>query len=421
MELPVVKIRQNNLEFYLGSFKIVDFQKFAKYTELLIIGFTDEGKPVYNNEVQRKTDNSKTNRISDFLIYNDRALFPTNIVVGVPMEMIELINDKNNNQYEIILDENFLEDKSLMTIIDGQHRVRGIEKALERLRTEEFDIDKDKAIERIQNMELVVTFFIAPTLDFQASIFSTINRTQKKVTESLVYSLFGLSKVSSPFKSALDIALELNSEIDNPFYDRIKLYGGNYKRGESPPLTQATVVKSIVKMISKNFREAEKEQYLKREELKVDEKNKLPFRSYYIQNRDSKIKEILTAFFSAVENSFLSQKGEKLWKFEEDQNKPTNILQTTVGFTALINILADLLVIIDESYYTDQNVYEEILSTVKDIDFTNQESYPFTAKTKSTLTKDIQRELISFSDNFYEAFIKKLGLEKKDHRTFDKY
>ncbi|MEE6130532.1 DGQHR domain-containing protein, partial [Chryseobacterium arthrosphaerae] len=145
------------------------------------------------------------------------------------------------------------------------------------------------------NIQLVVTFFIDKTLEYQAMIFSTINRTQKRVSQSLVYSLFGLDTDDTPQKTALEIVLRLNGHPKSPFYKRIKLYGASYNKNDTPPLSQATMVKSIVSLISENLRESENDRYKKRKELLKRSTNSikfLPFRNYYATDRDSMISDI---------------------------------------------------------------------------------------------------------------------------------
>ena len=127
-----------------------------------------------------------------------------------------------------------------ITIIDGQHRIKGIEVAIKRLRDKIDSLIKtlrqsenSELQERLDfyqarlndllNIELLVSFFIDKTLEFQAMIFSTINRTQKRVSQNLVYSLFGLTTDDSPQKTALEIVLALNSHPKSPFYNRKKI------------------------------------------------------------------------------------------------------------------------------------------------------------------------------------------------------
>lgn len=344
-------VTQNGQDFIIGKAKIGEVLQYTKYTERLIIGYDEEEKPIYNNHVQRKVDKSRVEKIADFLINDDTATFPTNIVLGIPQNMIasQICND--DGVINIIFDEKVVEEvekaKSgdatadiYVTIIDGQHRIRGIEVAIERL---EGYIDKDykgkasiwkEKLVNLLNIELVISCFIDKTLEYQAMIFSTINRTQKRVSQDLVYSLFGLSTDDSPYKTALEVVLALNGHPKSPFYRRIKLYGGNYTKADCPPLSQATMVKSLVALISTSLRESENDKYRDRCELKECKSTKsLPFRQFYANDEDSKIADCMFYYFSSIRKYFGAE-----WAYD-GLSKPNNILQSTVGYEALMKIL----------------------------------------------------------------------------------
>lgn len=348
-------VSQNGQDFIIGKAKIEDVLQYTKYTERLIIGYDENENPIYNDHVQRKVDKSRVEKIADFLINDETATFPTNVVLGIPQNMIEsqtlsddgIINLVFNEKvvHEVVkAKEGDMDADIYVTIIDGQHRIRGIEVAIDRLRAM---IDKscdDKVqywqdkLTNLLNIELVISCFIDKTLEYQAMIFSTINRTQKRVSQDLVYSLFGLSTADSPYKTALEIVLALNGHPKSPFYKRIKLYGGNYNKTDSPPLSQATMVKSIVALISTSLRESENDKYRERKELRTWKSTKsLPFRLFYANDEDSKIADCMFFFFSSIRNAFPNQ-----WGYN-GQSKPTNILQSTVGYEALMKILVDIL------------------------------------------------------------------------------
>lgn len=347
-------VSQNGQDFIIGKAKIEEVLQYTMYTERLIVAYDDE-TPIYNNHVQRKIDKSRVDKIADFLINDETATFPTNVVLGIPQNMIEsqtlsddgiinlVFNDKVVQEV-VKAKEGDMDANIYVTIIDGQHRIRGIEVAIDRLRAM---IDKscdDKVqywqdkLTNLLNIELVISCFIDKTLEYQAMIFSTINRTQKRVSQDLVYSLFGLSTADSPYKTALEIVLALNGHPKSPFYKRIKLYGGNYDKTDSPPLSQATMVKSIVALISTSLRESENDKYRERKELRTWKSTKsLPFRLFYANDEDSKIADCMFFFFSSIRNAFSNQ-----WNYN-GQSKPTNILQSTVGYEALMKILVDIL------------------------------------------------------------------------------
>lgn len=228
--IKVRKVTQNNQEFLLGVFTINQIQNFTKYTERLLVGFKEVNEdnrvyedqsqlePEYLPHVQRKTNNAKVERIADFLITDPTAMFPTNIVIAIPQDVIDLKEEDNEGNTTIILNSivkdelNKSDGDVFLTIIDGQHRIKGIERAIERVKEliinpkEKDNIEKNKSIlERLLNLEIVVTFFIDPVLEYQAMIFSTINKTQTKVPENLVFSLFGLTKDDTPQKTSLEV------------------------------------------------------------------------------------------------------------------------------------------------------------------------------------------------------------------------
>lgn len=295
------RVEQNNQEFLLGVFTIEEVLKFTRYTKYTILGFDEDNdnKPLINREVQRKLNASKVNSIVNFLLNDPLAIFPTNLVVSIPNHVIieQKIIGGNDRLVEITLDGKVFKEidkiknnesgQIYLSIIDGQHRVRGIEKTIDFLNSEikineqQFRSTKDDKysqniselntkLNQIKKIELPITFFIDPVLEYQAMIFSTINRTQTKVPPNLVYSLFGLTKGDSPQKTVLNIVNTLNGRPNSPFYKRIKLAGSGtseakefYKNG-NPVLSQATVISEILKLVCKNKSELELARHKKR-------------------------------------------------------------------------------------------------------------------------------------------------------------
>jgi DGQHR domain-containing protein len=416
--LPVL---QNQQDFLVGIFSIGTILKFTKYTTRLIVGFDANNVPEYNPEIQRKLENSRVQKIADFLIEDPNATFPTNIVLHIP----SLIMDKQERKegfVEIELSDKVFEgvEKSkqkddaghvYITIIDGQHRLKGIETALERITIELHNINQtlikspEKAdlkakLEQLSkrkadllNIQLVVSFFVDKTLEYQAMIFSTINRTQKRVSDSLVSSLFGLNSGDSPQKTSLQIVLALNGHLKSPFFNRINLYGNSYQKGQSPPLSQATMVKSILTLICENDREAERDRFRRRRELlkrSISSNKDLPFRFYYATNNDKKISDILFTYFNAVRKTFVDEQGHHFWDFNPESMKPTNVLQTAVGYFALLNLLVDILKELTESEKVNSEKYESYLEkTKKIINVQDLKRYPLTSKSRTILYLDL--------------------------------
>lgn len=439
--LKTQRVSQNNQEFLLGVFNIEDILKFTRYTEYTILGFdeNENNRPITRAEVQRKLIPSKVNSIIDFLIHDPLAIFPTNLVISIPNHVIiEQTENEESGIVEIHLDTKvFSEIRKIdsqnngdiyLSIIDGQHRIRGIEKTISFLKqeillnenlvrtTNQSDIYVKKLVEfrkklnSINQIQLPVTFFIDPVLEYQAMIFSTINRTQTKVPPDLVYSLFGLTKGDSPQKTVLNIVNTLNGKEGSPFYKRIRLAGAGtkeakefYKEG-NPVLSQATVVKSILSMICANRKEEEIARHKERKYFVENPDRNLSFRKYYGNNEDSKIIRIIYSFFLAVKNSFESNNF-SLWEFEEgDTRKPTNILQTTIGFLALLDILKLILKSINEDENDSVEAYERLLALAQTLDFAdnnNPKKYPFANKTKNLIYNDIGEKI------WGESFVKR--------------
>lgn len=388
-------VTQNEQDFIIGKATINEILKFTRYTERVIIDYDEEGRPIYNEQVQRKVEPQRVNKIADFLINDPEATFPTNIVLNIPISVIyEQVFNKEAGTIEITLDNVVSQQIELaqkgnkradvfISIIDGQHRIRGIEVAIERLKEEinkTGDSVKEKRLMDLMNIELVVSYFVDKSLEYQAMIFSTINRTQKRVSQDLVYSLFGLSANDTPYKTALEVVLALNGHPESPFYRRIKLYGGNYKKKNkngdisSPPLSQSTMIKNIVSLICENKREAENDKYRKRKELlKRTTTKSLPFRVFYAQDKDYLISDCLYYFYGSVQKILGAY-----WDYSGNTS-PQNILQSTVGFEALLRILSDILTANKVTDFS-ATTFDSYISNLADIQFENLEQFPITTK-----------------------------------------
>lgn len=428
---PVV---QNDQEFIIGKMKINDLLRFAKYTERVIIGYDEEEKPIYNKHVQRKVEQSRVNKIADYLINDKEATFPTNIVLGIPIEAIQEQQKKEDIIEIHLIEDVFYQVKksketgedtdTYITIIDGQHRVRGIEIAIDKLtkdlqkleekeevKSDSYIIKKEK-LNNLLEIELVVSYFVDKSLEYQAMIFSTINKTQKRVSQDLVYSLFGLSTNDTPYKTALEVVLALNAHKKSPFYKRIKLYGGNYRKGESPPLSQATMIKNIVALISETLRESENDKYRKRKDLKNRTNSKfLPFRDFYVNDQDGMISDCLFFYFNSIRKIY-----PQFWNYDA-VSKPQNIFQSTVGFEALLSLMVEILQA-EEITSFNVDTFNSYLNRIGNIDFSDTSMFPMSTKGKRILNLTLSLKIYPNQINAdpkereLQRLIKELELEK---------
>ena len=411
-------VYQNGQDFIIGTAKISELLRYTMYTERLVIDFDENERPIYSNTIQRKVETSRANQIADFLINDETATFPTNIVLGIPLCALESQHVENNLitltfKSEVIegIEKAKLGDKEsdiYVTIIDGQHRVRGIELALERLKKDFSKVDScginyQEKYERLMNMDIVISCFMDKSLEYQAMIFSTINRTQKRVSQDLVYSLFGLTENDSPYKTALEVSLALNGHPKSPFYRRIKLYGNNYDRSFVPPLSQSAMIKKIVSFISLSSKEAENDRYKKRKELANYNGTSIkPFRNYYAEGNDYKISDCLFFFFNSVRKYFAV-----FWEYDL-KSKPTNVLQSTVGFDALMNLLKDILAL-NANLQFEKNTFDHYIEMFSDLKLNDTNLFPMTSKGKKILYNSMFIKVFPESSSVNE---KQIELEK---------
>ncbi|MDD2799323.1 MAG: DGQHR domain-containing protein [Bacteroidales bacterium] len=98
--------------------------------------------------------------------------------------------------------------------IDGQHRLVGLQEAM-------------KENDEIGEKEILVTISLNLKTKDAAKIFVNINSEQKPVPKSLIYDLFGEIENDNnhSINRAADIADELNSNIESPYYSCIKYPG----------------------------------------------------------------------------------------------------------------------------------------------------------------------------------------------------
>lgn len=116
--------------------------------------------------------------------------------------------------------------------IDGQHRLAGLEAAMEQ---------DDTVGER----DLIVTLCIDLSTKQAATIFLNINTEQKPVAKSLLFDLFGetASDPKHAINRAKDIASHLNDDEDSPLYRLIKFPGATRGSGKIELSTFVTAFK----------------------------------------------------------------------------------------------------------------------------------------------------------------------------------
>lgn len=193
-------------------------------------------------------------RVRDVAVYaqEDNAVFPTPIIVSAKSDVVRL-----NGSFLQLPKSNSV----VGHVLDGQHRLLGLKELTE---------------EELQRFELLVVFAFDIDVYAEATIFATINSTQKQVSKSLMYDLFALQPGRSIEKSCHEIVRSLNDDSASPFHRRIKVLGK--KMGEQETLSQAAFVDQIGRQIRAN-------------EI---------LRRFYGQSEDWAIRKIVSNCFSAV-------------------------------------------------------------------------------------------------------------------------
>ena len=215
---------------------------------LIPISQSDTRSPYNSTGIQRKLNMDRVKEIAKYC-KEKTAMFPTPIILSADSNYFNFYSDDNTEMEYMNIESGFLEiddkkiiqDKKFLSIVDGQHRLYGIDRSGI---AKEFDL---------------LVMFVFDTEAYQdAEIFSIINRNQKQVSKSLVYDLYGLTDEMTVEKFSHEIVQALNSVECSLLKDRIKMLGyktDNFnENGKSIKqyVSQATLVDELIPMISKN-------------------------------------------------------------------------------------------------------------------------------------------------------------------------
>lgn len=247
------------------------------------------------NGVQRPFD-SKRSRIIAEAIDSGDLFIPNSIIVNLKLRENELklsdilTDDKKYldlNKAKQILVEKGIAPRELFFVIDGQHRLR----AFEYVETSKYN--------------LIVTSFIDLYISEVADIFVQINYNQKPVNKSLAYDLLGITERVFPgYKLYHNVVDRLNSDVDSPFFDEIKMIG------TGPGLiSQASIISAI-------------EKYRLEKRLGYDE-GKIEEDKFYL---------LLKIYFNSIKITY-----NEIW------NSKSTILTKSIGLRSMFKFMPDLI------------------------------------------------------------------------------
>jgi len=283
--------------FYLCVMKASDL---LDSVDILRRGITEAERA----NVQRKLNPKRQAEIANYLTDPD-ATFPTSVIISAYPENLEILEDE--------LKLRFVKGKKFGEVIDGQHRLEGLRRALERGGSED-----------LKDFELPVVVMNGLGAEGKAYVFSIINSKQTRVSSSLIFDLFGLAVARSPMKVCHEIGEAFNAREGGPFYRGIKMLGR--KESDTELLTQGAFVKYLLELISRNPDEDARREKRK-EPLEPDDS--LPLRQLYMRGEDAVIAKVMNNYFSGIREEFPEE-----WT----RNPKKYLLRKTAGYVALLMI-----------------------------------------------------------------------------------
>ncbi|MEQ9298088.1 MAG: DGQHR domain-containing protein [Cyclobacteriaceae bacterium] len=314
IKFSCIEAQQPIGKMYIGVMNHDDLE-FISYADVRRLELGVDNREVEDYiGIQRQLNTKREKDIGKYVNLVD-ATFPNSIILSISSDFAEY--DQEKQVMKILYKDD------VAKVLDGQHRIAGL-RHFERA-AEEFQV--------------VVALYIDMELEDQAIVFSTINKEQKNVSNSLVADLFAFAENRSPQKTAHNVARALNAKEGSPFYRKIKILG-TAKDKEFETITQDTFVKNLIKYISKDP-QADRDFYKRNDnkEKKLplanqEESRKLFLRNMFIEDeRDLNIAQLIFNYFTAVERK---------WPVAWGQLQPNIILNRSTGFIALMRFFKDV-------------------------------------------------------------------------------
>lgn len=341
---PIIEINQPIGTFYITKMNAEDLLK-----------CTVINRRIGDKGIQRTLNKNKVKKIENYCDDPD-ATFPTPIIVAVDSKRVDL-NDNYITFNESIIGE----------IIDGQHRLKGLE------------ISKN-----INKFELPVIIMFDLDENEKAYVFSVINSNQAPVSKSLIYDLFELDDKKSAYKTAHDIARALNSDNNSAFKNKLKMLGK--KESDTSTLSQGTFVTYLMKLYSSD---PDKDGIDLKNGLDLTDDVRLPLRRYFIKDRQDVMYKIIRNYFNAIASVF-----DKEW----NDNKKYIICKST-GYGAFIKLFPYIFNIGNDRKTLDEEFFKEVFRVIQSK--FNESHLEFTSEYFPS-NEDQQRKLAEKMKEFLE-------------------
>jgi DGQHR domain-containing protein len=318
ISIPVFEVTQPVGAFFIGVMRADHLFSICRF---------DYRRMQYTNGyvdflgIQRELNTKRIGEIKQYVKTAD-ACFPTSIVISIDekcarVEETEIIGAKILKIFEYVDEQTpelSIKLEEVASIIDGQHRLKGLAEA------------------STVDFEVPVSIFIGPDDATEAMIFSTVNLAQTKVNKSLVYDLFSLATSRSPEKTCHEIVVALDRMEESPFQDRIKRLGIATEGRFGETLSQATVVKGILPYIT-NDPVADRDRGKRFgfwDPALARDRNKRIFYEFFRRSEDAKILNNMLNYFNAIKER---------WPDAWAATGTGNIINRTNGFNGFIRFL----------------------------------------------------------------------------------
>lgn len=201
--MPIKRHKSKALKSKFGNLTV--FHLTMKVKDVIYISYVAvRGKDEEEGAVQRILNRQRIQSIKSFVLEGN--MFFNTFILNWTDKKVKPAFVNGNINVPIV--------PSAAQIIDGQHRLAGLDEAL-------------KENDEIGEQEILVTFCIGLSTKEAALIFVNINSEQKPVPKSLIYDLFGELEddTNHSINRATDIADELNENENSAYYGAIKFPG----------------------------------------------------------------------------------------------------------------------------------------------------------------------------------------------------
>lgn len=392
-----LRVRQPMGTFYVAVIPARVLLEVA-FTDLTSARARSDGRGYEIEGTQRFRQDKRLDEIAGYLRRGDAAIPNSIIVAGNFRQEDGLIEEDDSSEDEgvngpsrrwtiVDREDGTLEltiptTAKLAAVIDGQHRLFAFARVA--------SVTEDPL-----EMELMCSIYLDLPKPYQASLFATVNSTQKRVDRSLTYELFGYNvddepaEKWTPDKLAVYLTRLLGTDDQSPLQSRIAIapekdaelrrlaLEGNWK------VSTAVVVDGILKLFSGNpKRDSNRMASSSRPHRGLLEvgRDKSPLRAMYIAGgEDEVIYRIVRNYLEACDRVF--------W----DAAPARSFITRTVGVQALLDVLRHIIGRVIEGGNAGVEVFEEILRRAERADFSEDRFRNASGSGRSIIRQEIEQ------------------------------